>query len=255
MYRPSQTPRLTLSSEQVAQARPVPPRRETGGPSLGARSVDNSMVRFPLHRLSSEESVSSGVSSSPDSLDFRIPFEASTRLGRWESAAIDSALPGLPPGRGEWGSRHVPCEPTGRGGQCLWVGLDNSWPCEASTTPGHFCYPIVDHWPQQLLATDNQTPWASTSPDPWTWPHMISPVLITAVWSQSTDYGLDFPGLCYTMCLPRHGSWLAKPKPSVSRLSAVWGLNLPSPGNTMCLRFQPMTWPTEPSDSWSISCL
>ncbi|KAH7952737.1 hypothetical protein HPB49_000871 [Dermacentor silvarum] len=50
MYRPSQTPRLTLSSEQVAQARPVPPRRETGGPSLGARSVDNSMVRFPLHR-------------------------------------------------------------------------------------------------------------------------------------------------------------------------------------------------------------
>ncbi|KAH7954634.1 hypothetical protein HPB49_020420 [Dermacentor silvarum] len=166
MYRPSQTPRLTLSSEQVAQARPVPPRRETGGPSLGARSVDNSMVRFPLHRLSSEESVSSGVSSSPDSLDFRIPFEASTRLGRWESAAIDSALPGLPPGRGEWGSRHVPCEPTGRGGQCLWVGLDNSWPCEASTTPGHFCYPIVDHWPQQLLATDNQTPWASTSPDP-----------------------------------------------------------------------------------------
>ncbi|KAL1475478.1 hypothetical protein MTO96_037268 [Rhipicephalus appendiculatus] len=52
--RPSdQTPRLTLSSEQVAQAPPAP-RRETEGPSLGARSVDNSLVRFPLHRVSKE---------------------------------------------------------------------------------------------------------------------------------------------------------------------------------------------------------
>ncbi|KAH6923129.1 hypothetical protein HPB50_023364 [Hyalomma asiaticum] len=51
MYRPSQTPHLTLSSEQVAQARPAPiPKGDTGGPSLGARSVDNSLVRFPLHR-------------------------------------------------------------------------------------------------------------------------------------------------------------------------------------------------------------
>ncbi|KAH8037742.1 hypothetical protein HPB51_016290 [Rhipicephalus microplus] len=50
MYRPSQTPRLTLSSEQVAQAQPAP-RRETEGPSLGARSVDNTLVRFPLHRM------------------------------------------------------------------------------------------------------------------------------------------------------------------------------------------------------------
>ncbi|KAH9378524.1 hypothetical protein HPB48_021653 [Haemaphysalis longicornis] len=53
MYRPSQTPRLTLSSEQVAQAQPAP-RRETEGPSLGARSVDNTLVRFPLHRVSKE---------------------------------------------------------------------------------------------------------------------------------------------------------------------------------------------------------
>ncbi|KAL3192689.1 hypothetical protein MRX96_058745 [Rhipicephalus microplus] len=50
MYRPSQTPRLTLSSKQVAQAQPAP-RRETEGPSLGARSVDNTLVRFPLHRM------------------------------------------------------------------------------------------------------------------------------------------------------------------------------------------------------------
>ncbi|KAL3192714.1 hypothetical protein MRX96_058767 [Rhipicephalus microplus] len=49
MYRPSQTPHLTLSSEQVAQAQPTP-RREPEGPSLGTRSVDNTLVRFPLHR-------------------------------------------------------------------------------------------------------------------------------------------------------------------------------------------------------------
>ncbi|KAH7963993.1 hypothetical protein HPB51_027763 [Rhipicephalus microplus] len=49
MYHPSQTPRLTLFSEEVTQAQPAP-RRETEGPLLGARSVDNTLVRFPLPR-------------------------------------------------------------------------------------------------------------------------------------------------------------------------------------------------------------